>query len=176
MARRGILAAGLLVITTLASAGAASAATRARFSAPVEAFVGSVPFRVAVADLNGDGIPDLATADNGARGASVLLGRGDGSFRPRTAVPTSGRPLDIAAATQQDPASVPQLFAILAHSADLALTPSLTAKDVKGWDSFKQIEIIMASEEKWGIKFNTRELYALRCVGDLASMIGTKAH
>ena len=58
---------------------------------------------------------------------------------------------------------------------DMELTPELTAKQVQGWDSFKQIEIIMACEEKWGIKFNTRELDALRCVGDLATMVGTKA-
>ena len=57
---------------------------------------------------------------------------------------------------------------------DVALSPALTARDVPGWDSFKQIEIIMASEEKWAIKFNTRELDALRCVGDLATMVGTK--
>jgi len=57
---------------------------------------------------------------------------------------------------------------------DLVLTPELTAKQVQGWDSFKQIEIIMASEEKWGIKFNTRELDSLRCVGDLAKMVSTK--
>ena len=57
---------------------------------------------------------------------------------------------------------------------DLVLTPDLTAKQVQGWDSFKQIEIIMASEEKWGIKFNTRELDSLRCVGDLAKMVVVK--
>lgn len=58
---------------------------------------------------------------------------------------------------------------------DIALSPELTAKQVQGWDSFKQIEIIMACEERWKIKFNTRELDALRCVGDLAGMISTKA-
>lgn len=58
---------------------------------------------------------------------------------------------------------------------DLALTPELTAKDVKGWDSFKQIEIIMAAEERFGMKFTTRELDSLRCVGDLASVIKSKA-
>ena len=57
---------------------------------------------------------------------------------------------------------------------DIVLAPDLTAKQVQGWDSFKQIEIIMASEEKWGIKFNTRELDSLRCVGDLAKMVATK--
>ena len=58
---------------------------------------------------------------------------------------------------------------------DLTLTPELTAKQVQGWDSFKQIEIIMACEEKWGIKFNTRELDSLRCVGDLARLVEAKA-
>jgi len=57
---------------------------------------------------------------------------------------------------------------------DIKLSPELTAKQVQGWDSFKQIEIIMASEEKWGIKFNTRELDRLRCVGDLAKLVVAK--
>jgi acyl carrier protein len=57
---------------------------------------------------------------------------------------------------------------------DLVLNPELTARQVPGWDSFKQIEIIMASEEKWNIKFNTRELDSLRCVGDLAKLVGLK--
>lgn len=57
---------------------------------------------------------------------------------------------------------------------DLTLTPELTAKDVLGWDSFKQIEIVMACEEKWGIRFSTRELDALRCVGDLVRTIAAR--
>ena len=68
-----------------------------------------------------------------------------------------------------------EIFSDVFMRDDLTLTPTLTAKDVKGWDSFKQIEIIMASEERWGIKFNTRELDALRSLGDLATMIGSKA-
>jgi acyl carrier protein len=57
---------------------------------------------------------------------------------------------------------------------DLTLTAELNAKDVQGWDSFKQIEIIMASEEQWKIRFTTRELDALRCVGDLVRTIAAK--
>jgi acyl carrier protein len=68
-----------------------------------------------------------------------------------------------------------EIFADVFMRDDIVLSPALTARDVKGWDSFKQIEIIMASEEKWAIKFNTRELDALRTVGDLAKMIETKA-
>jgi acyl carrier protein len=57
---------------------------------------------------------------------------------------------------------------------DLVLKPDLTAKQVQGWDSFKQIEIIMASEEAWKIRFSTRELDELRCVGDLVRTIAAK--
>jgi acyl carrier protein len=58
---------------------------------------------------------------------------------------------------------------------DLALTAELTAKDVAGWDSFKQIEIIMATEERFGIKMNTREIDSLRNVGDLVQVVMARA-
>ncbi len=57
---------------------------------------------------------------------------------------------------------------------DMQLTPELSAKDVAGWDSFKQIEIMVSVEERFGIKLNTREIDALRNVGDLASVIAKK--
>jgi acyl carrier protein len=57
---------------------------------------------------------------------------------------------------------------------DLTLTAETTANDVDGWDSFKQIEIIMASEEQWKIRFSTRELDAMRSVGDLVRTIAAK--
>jgi len=57
---------------------------------------------------------------------------------------------------------------------DLVLTPELTAKDVEGWDSFKHIEIIIACEERFGVKFNTREIDSLNSLGDLAVVIARK--
>jgi acyl carrier protein len=57
---------------------------------------------------------------------------------------------------------------------DLALTPELSARDVPDWDSFKQIEIIIAVEEHFGIKFRTREMDSLNCVGDLVRLIASK--
>jgi acyl carrier protein len=50
----------------------------------------------------------------------------------------------------------------------------LAAKDVQGWESFKQIEIIMAAEEKFGIKMTTRELDSLQNVGDLVRIVLAK--
>jgi acyl carrier protein len=58
---------------------------------------------------------------------------------------------------------------------DFNLAPALSAKDVADWDSFKQIEIIIAVEERFGIKFRTREMDSLNNVGDLARLIAEKA-
>ena len=57
---------------------------------------------------------------------------------------------------------------------DLVLKAELTAKDVAGWDSFKQIEIIMATEERFGIKMSTREIDSLQNVGDLVRVVVEK--
>ncbi len=57
---------------------------------------------------------------------------------------------------------------------DMKLTPQLSAKDVAGWDSFKQIEIMVSVEERFNIKLNTREIDSLKNVGDLAEVIARK--
>jgi hypothetical protein len=48
------------------------------------------PMGLAVGDFNGDGIPDLATADYGSGEVSVLLGNGDGTFQPARNIPVGG--------------------------------------------------------------------------------------
>ena len=57
---------------------------------------------------------------------------------------------------------------------DIVLKPELTAKDIEGWDSFKQIEIVLATEERFGIKFSTREVDSLQSVGDLVRLVSAK--
>ena len=59
---------------------------------------------------------------------------------------------------------------------DIELTPELTAKDVEGWDSLKQIEIIVVIEEKYGIKFHTKEFDGLNNVGDLVNVMMAKTN
>lgn len=58
---------------------------------------------------------------------------------------------------------------------NITLSPHLTARDVDGWDSFKQVEIIIASQEAFGIRFTTREIDSLKEVGDLVRIVSTRA-
>jgi hypothetical protein len=83
----------------LACLGFALAAGVARsISTPVPSFTAKKSYRtgpeaphlVGIADLNGDGSPDLATLEN--RRLSVFLNRGDGTFRPRSDYQTGPSP------------------------------------------------------------------------------------
>lgn len=57
---------------------------------------------------------------------------------------------------------------------DLQVTVETTAEDVEGWDSFNHINIVVAVESKFGIKFHTAEVEELRNVGDLVELIEKK--
>lgn len=69
-----------------------------------------------------------------------------------------------------------EIFSDIFLRDDIQLTAATTAADVEGWDSFKQIEIIMALEERFNIKFKTREIDGLKCVGDLVGIVANKAN
>lgn len=56
----------------------------------------------------------------------------------------------------------------------LQIRPQMTAQDVKDWDSFNHINLIVAVEAKFHIKFKTAELESLRNVGHLMEMIEKK--
>jgi len=57
---------------------------------------------------------------------------------------------------------------------NMELKPELMPRDVPGWDSFKSVEIIMAAEERFGIKLRTREIDQIRNVGDLVQALAAK--
>jgi hypothetical protein len=54
------------------------------------------PFSVAVADFNGDGIPDLVAANFFSDNVSVLLGNGDGTFQPTNNYSAGHAPFSVA--------------------------------------------------------------------------------
>lgn len=68
------------------------------FGNPTAFSVGSSPFAVTGADFNGDGRPDLATANSDSDNVSILLGLGAGAFSAPIPFPAGNAPYDVVAA------------------------------------------------------------------------------
>lgn len=57
---------------------------------------------------------------------------------------------------------------------DIVLTPRTTASDVPGWDSQAHVNLVVAAEARFGIRFRTAELESLHNVGDFVQLIARK--
>jgi acyl carrier protein len=55
------------------------------------------------------------------------------------------------------------------------LSRATTANDVAAWDSLMHINLIVAIEREFKVRFTTREINALRNVGDLMDLIARKS-
>jgi len=56
----------------------------------------------------------------------------------------------------------------------VALNPRLRAADVDGWDSFRQVEILIGVEERFGTRLSSREIDSLKDVGDLITVLALR--
>ena len=56
----------------------------------------------------------------------------------------------------------------------LQIQPEMTANDVDGWDSLSHINLILAIENHFKIRFNQKELLTFKNVGDLVKSIDSK--
>lgn len=53
----------------------------------------------------------------------------------------------------------------------LEVARETTADDVEGWDSLSNVELIVALESKFGVRFHTGEIARMRNVGELVDAI-----
>jgi acyl carrier protein len=53
----------------------------------------------------------------------------------------------------------------------IVLNPETTAKDIEGWDSLTNIQLIVATEKKYKIRFGASEIMNFQNVGDLADAV-----
>ena len=67
-----------------------------------------------------------------------------------------------------------RIFCEIFDDDSIRIRPEMTADDVKDWDSFNHINLIVAVEAKFNVKFKTAELESLRNVGHLLEMIEKK--
>ena len=56
----------------------------------------------------------------------------------------------------------------------IEINDSTTAADVDGWDSLSHVNLIVAIEQRFKIKFTTKELLTFKNVGDLRRSIESK--
>lgn len=66
------------------------------------------------------------------------------------------------------------IFKTVFDDDELEITPEMTARDYEDWDSLTQIQLIVETEHRFGVKFTTQEMNNLRNVGDFVKLIERK--
>ena len=63
------------------------------------------------------------------------------------------------------------IFRDIFDDEDIELTDATTAADIEDWDSLEQINLLVAIEKKFNIKFKLDEVSHLANVGDMADLV-----
>ena len=66
------------------------------------------------------------------------------------------------------------IFSDVLDLPDLCLTAESNASTVEGWDSLAHINLVVAIEKRYNIKFALAELRSLNNVGEMADLIVKK--
>jgi len=67
-----------------------------------------------------------------------------------------------------------EIFKEVLDDDDIQLNNTTTANDIEDWDSLAHIQLIVAIEKKFGIRFNSMEVAGFKKIGDIISTIQTK--
>ena len=70
--------------------------------------------------------------------------------------------------------SLQAIFRQVFDDEEIVLSPEMTANDVEGWDSLSHVNLIIAIELHYKIRFSQKELLTFRNVGDLLRSIESK--
>jgi len=66
------------------------------------------------------------------------------------------------------------IFVEVLDEPDLVITSDTVADDVDGWDSLSHINLVVAIEKDFGIRFTSKEIQSWSNVGDMLASIGEK--
>lgn len=67
-----------------------------------------------------------------------------------------------------------QIFRDVFGDDAITATPTMTAKDVAGWDSLRNIRLILTIEKAYGVRFSASEIGKLQNVADLVHLVQAK--
>lgn len=71
-------------------------------------------------------------------------------------------------------ADVQEIFQDVLDNEDIELFNETTAEDVEEWDSLSHIQLIVAIEKHFKIKFTSREILSWKNVGEMIDCIAAK--
>ena len=69
---------------------------------------------------------------------------------------------------------VQEIFQDVLDNEDIELTAETVADDIEEWDSLSNIQLIVAIEKHFQIKFTSKEILTWQNVGDMIDCIATK--
>lgn len=70
--------------------------------------------------------------------------------------------------------TVQDIFREILDDEEIVLEDSTTADDVEGWDSLTHIQLIVAIEKQFKIKFSSKEILSWRNIGEMLDSIASK--
>lgn len=73
--------------------------------------------------------------------------------------------------------ATPRLTTIIERMFDVpgdSISRTTTAQDVEGWDSLTHIDLIVAVEREFKVRFTTAEVVSLQNVGELIDLVAKK--
>lgn len=71
-------------------------------------------------------------------------------------------------------AQIQSIFRDVFDNPELCVTENTTARDVPGWDSLTNINLIFAIEHQFKVKFALGEIQELRNVGEMVALVEKK--
>ena len=69
---------------------------------------------------------------------------------------------------------VNEIFIDVLDNEDIKLTPETTATDVEDWDSLNHIQLVVAIEKHFKMRFTTAEINGWKNVGEMCKAIETR--